>query len=264
MLKAFAQDAIQIWFAFFQVDIEISFTRSHSDFYLMNSETYEASIVIEDFVLKVPCAVMAPDLWDRFLSERKTKNIIYHVSRKQLIRVQIPSGVTNFSTSSLFPNNVPPQSCIMALVKTSAYSGSKQENPYYALRKFSNTCFLSSIEILLNESHMGTFHEIATADDALHDYYRLFENLGFTSSPFSNDITYAMFLRGFYFKAVNLTTSSNSSEPYLVESVRQGQYRLQAQFSAATPFEITLMVLCDYSNTITVNKENRISCSYLT
>jgi hypothetical protein len=246
------------------MSIQFSFEKASPAYYLLNYETYGCHIEIDEMEVKIPCSVMHDAVYERLLSQKKNIFVKYNLTTRFVQTLPISQNVTSFNSSEIFPNKNAPVRVAIGFLKASAHQGSKEENPFNFMFKFGTTSYVKSCKLMLNETEIGSFNEENTQHDCMMDFYRLYDSLGMTDSPFSSSISYDLFKSGAYLKMYDLSTGGKCNMPYVIPQVRNGMFRLKVQFSDKLPFEIMAVLICEYASTMQFTPDNKVSLSYLT
>ena len=68
---------------------------------------------------------------------------------------------------------------------------------------------------------------------------------------------------GYFFGVYDLSTSGKCGTNYVIPSIRVGHLRSKIQFNEALPFDMTLLVYCEFPSTLFIGKTGKIGGSYV-
>ncbi len=261
--------------------VELTFSSNEFVLQVPDTDSAKYKLTIKNAVLFCPVGQIAPEMFKRIERGLKDKNARMYLNRTEVTNKTIPSNISLF-TDHLFPGATLPSKMILTLLPTKNYTGSFHTNPFYFARTFSavtgviqraaervgvsqggDTSFVEKVQITLNGEHVdGLDVGMATETEDLTNFMRLHYYMGFMTSRTGDTFTYEEFKTGFFFLYYDLSTSAEALDDYVIPSVRQGNLRMQMNFSKVLPHELTLLIYAEYPTVIEVNERRQISMSY--
>lgn len=108
--------------------------------------------------------------------------------------------------------------CILALVKTDAFTGKKSEQSYKFPIDFDGVS-IKKICLNISNADVDSFNDV-NSDHFLSEYLRLFEMNNMLNKSGAASITYDQFKKGLFFQVFNISTSLRES-PLLLPVVKE-------------------------------------------
>lgn len=102
--------------------------------------------------------------------------------------------------------------CILALVKTDAFTGSKKEDAYYFPSEFDEVG-IKNISLNLANADVDSFND--QNDDFKSHYLRLFNFTNMLNEPGAASITFEQFKKGLFLQIYDLSTNLSQSSVLL-------------------------------------------------
>jgi hypothetical protein len=125
------------------------------------------------------------------------------------------------------------------------------------------TAVITDVNLTLGGHRVDSFMQLNSIHDSVVDYMRLFFFNQMSGTPFSNSISYDMFLQSYYICSFDFTTGQNSNYQFLTPSTRFGHLRVEVSFSDHIPEELMMICLEEYPAQLTINHAREIGFSYL-
>ena len=106
-----------------------------------------------------------------------------------------------------------------------------------------------------------------SCDDAIHsfkdEYFRLLNLTNQDTGKNCCSITFKDFVENNCFLLYDFTASMNLTEPPLQPLSQKGNLRLQLNFDRATTCPLTLIVICEYSSSLTIEDSGKVTVATL-
>lgn len=125
------------------------------------------------------------------------------------------------------------------------------------LNTTSTTFWITKVQLDLNSTPVDQFESVQTEDQAIQDYLRLYNTNKQANSLFTCGISYEEFLRGFFISGFDLSTASDSSNPYGVPTVKSGHLRLKINFNRSAPTELTCLAFAEFPEILEIGNAGK-------
>ena len=160
-----------------------------------------------------------------------------------------------------YPNRV-----LVLLQETDRYLGKFSVNSLKFSRAFNagvDPFILQSASMKLNTKEIDAL----SCDDAVHsfkdEYFRLLNLTNQDTGKNCCSITFKDFVENNCFLLYDFTASMNLTEPPLQPLSQKGNLRLQLNFDKATTCPLTLIVICEYSSSLTIEDSGKVTVATL-
>lgn len=233
------------------VSFQIKITKNNSNFYLMGNNSGKFAFVFDEVFLRIKRQVISPSVMAALTKVSEQTPFKYPLKRTILKPFVIPFASNKFSLTIC--KGIMPRRALFFFIKTTAFDGSINENPFY----FENFG-VNSLNLKINSKSLPNTNGIIL--DYPHDNYlegykslvKLIPDL---------DISYSEFKNGYAIYAFDLNPDVASSEHYSL--LRDGVMELDVKLSEKQNNSITLMAFLEYDNVIEINKYRQLSFDYL-
>jgi hypothetical protein len=108
------------------------------------------------------------------------------------------------------------------------------------------TFWITKVQLDLNSTPVDQFESVQTEDQAIQDYLRLYNTNKQANSLFTCGLSYEEYLKGYFIAGFDLSTASDSSNPYGVPTVKSGHLRLKINFNKSAPTELTCLAFAEF------------------
>ena len=245
------------------VELRLKFYRNKPDFVLMSGdENANYKIIIEQAILKICKVEVNPSVTLAHAQALKNKRAIYPIKKIDMKTVSIASGSRHIDIDDAFLGNIP-EKIILCLINSESYNGSYVKNPF----DFANYD-INHIGLFVNgESQPArplrlTFNDKAKVGanyiDAFENIYLSTDKLGQDSG---SDISRSDFPGGYALFLFNLNRISNQSGFWNL--IKNGNLRIEIQFSKALSETVNLLIYGEFSNCIEIDETKNIYLSSL-
>ncbi len=275
---------------------------SSDDFLIQvpSTGTSKYELKITDAVLLCPVGQLSLEMFRKIEHKLESKNIKMYLKRTEVTNKNIPANSQLF-VDQLFAGAPLPAKMVITVLPTASYVGTQHTNPFFFGRAFARTkpgpgvqvprtsdssrrgsllsfastsgpdglqdcadeSFIEKVQVTLNGEDLdGLEAGSATCTEDIANFVRLHYFMGFMESRTGNAVTYEEFMNGFFFLYYDLSTNGQASDEYEIPAVRQGNLRIQMNFSATHPQELTLLIFAEYPTLLQVDKYKQLSMSY--
>ena len=235
------------------VSLQIKLTKSNPKFYMLGEdETSDFHFNFTDVFLRIKRNVVSPSVREALALMSESTSFKYPINRVVLKPFVIPHASTKFTITKIF-EGILPKRVIICFIKTSAFDGAFNENPY----EFKNMGLLT-IALKVNSK------SLPITDGLTLDYTNNLFLDGYRSLSKLNkdlELTLNEYKHMFCFYAFDLNPDSGSCNHYSL--LKDGQIDLEVTLSAALATSHTAIALLEYMNVIDISKTRQSSFDYL-
>lgn len=234
-------------------EIKVKFYRNDTSFSLFSkSETNQYSLSMDMATLMVRHCNIAPHVVENHIKAIQTRNLKYPIRKVVMKFFTRSSGRNDLSEPNLV-NGILPDRIIVGLVRSDAFSGSINSNPFnfqnfnaqsIVLRKNGNTIPYEEIELdyakdLYNQGYFSLLHATGKVN----------QDQGFDISPEQYKNGYALY--GF-----DLTP--DNSHCNALNLISEGKLSLEIKLQNASTESITTVVFLQYQSMIEIDKDGNV------
>ena len=140
-----------------------------------------------------------------------------------------------------------PNRIFFVLIESDIYEPSQKNNPY--IFGLSNKNHVTDFQVTISGNELdnlnsGNYKEM--------NYFRFQRFLGMMNAGQTNSISRKKFFKGSTIHIADFSTSLDSSEDYIIPSLKTGYVRLRIKFKAATTQALHLLCMSEYNSTLTI------------
>ncbi|XP_071950809.1 uncharacterized protein F54H12.2-like [Antedon mediterranea] len=236
------------------VDVKIKLHRSKNAFSLMSSDAAAGfKIRLEDASLFVRKVRLNPSIALAHAKALERGPAKYPLRRVEVKTLTIPRGNLSFTRESLYNGNLPKR-LVVGLVTTEAFNGSYEKNPYN-FQHF-NTNFLA---LYIDGEQVPWKPLKPTFEDGgnyMLAYQSLFSGSNTLFQDTGNQISRDDYPKGYSLFAFDLTPDLANAGHFNL--IRQGNIRLEIQFSTALTETINILVYSEFDSIIEIDKSRNV------
>ena len=232
------------------IDIKIKLNRSKDDFTLLGTTACKINLnEISLFVRKVKVSDAVLTAHEAILQKERA---CYITTKTDLKYFVIAGGLTSVNKENII-QGILPKKLIIGFVKTSAFQGSRDRNPF-RLEHFNISDLTVFVDGIPNPTkpYNLNFGE----GRSLRAYYNLLETLDVLENERSIGISREYYNKDYTLFGVDLSTSQIDDSTF--ELIRKGSLRIEINFSVALPESIVCICYLQYDNILEVNSEREI------
>ena len=177
---------------------------------------------------------------------------IYPIAQSKIRTYTINEGLSATTIANVF-NGKLPRMAIIGMVRSDAFNGTIERNPYM-FQPFNINYFA----LVVNGSPMPAtvFQPNFAAGEIAREYAHFLDNLGVANSNEHNDVDIYNFVSGSCFFPFDFTPDyCNNYHSHLSQS---GTANLELRFSAALAQNVTLVVYATYNETLTIDGTGKV------
>ncbi|KAK3107428.1 hypothetical protein FSP39_014345 [Pinctada imbricata] len=224
-----------------QVAVGVRLYRSKGEFCLMTNELGpNFQIFIEDIILKVCKLQINPAVIYGHAEVMKTVPALYPYTRTEVKMMAIPSGQVNFTWDNMF-QGIRPNKLIVGFVDSQAVAGSYEKNPFNFQHFDLNRICLYVDNIPVGGNALRLNFDANSGVTSIPAYTNMFETMGKWNADLGNQLHRNDVSQGYALFCFEIEPQFHGSKDYLT-LLKQGNTRLEAQFSKALPNTTTCVV----------------------
>lgn len=240
-----------------QVAINVRLTISRPEFYLMTKEeTPDYKIEIEDIVLKACKVQINPAVIYGHAEIMKTINAKYPFTKTEVKQIAIASGTVNFSQDQLF-QNVRPNRIVIGFVDANAAAGDYTKNPFNFQHFNLNQIGVYIDNIPVSGNVLRLNFNATSGRTIIPAYNNMFEVTDKWMRDSGNQLDRNDFAGGYALYCFEIEPSFGDDGSYL-HFLKQGNVRLEVQFSQALKDAISCIVYAEYPGYFEINASRDI------
>jgi len=236
------------------VDLHIKLTRNSNAFVLMSQEAnanYKYRISNVKLVTRrVTIADSVMLAHQRVLSTRSAAK--YPISRVQMAVFSLPAGINQFEKDNLFHGAIPSKICV-GFVAADSYAGTMASNPFY-FEDFG----LSSIDFLVDDKPVAPIRCNFQNNGDGDAFFNMLQGCHIFSSAGGNGITRRDFQRGSALFLFNNTPDLCPTKTMY----RRGSTKLSLKFRQSTPKVISMIILSETDQLLSVGADRSVSTDF--
>ena len=235
-----------------QVAVAVKLYRTRPEFCLMtnvNKPNYE--VVIEDIILKACKVQVNPSVIFGQAEIMKSVNAKYPFTRTEVKLLTIPAGNISFTYDNLF-QGLRPNRCCIAFVKSMAASGDFKLNPYNFHHFNINQIALFVDSVPVGGNVMKLNFDSSSGRTVIPAYNSLFEITNKWMRDADNQVDRTDYAGGYALYCFEIEPNFGNDGNYLT-LVKQGNVRLEAQFSKSLAEATTCIVYAEFPGYFEIN-----------
>jgi hypothetical protein len=216
---------------------------------------------MDEAILHVQKLTPTPEYWDgieRMLRDEESP-LVYTLNQPKLNVLSIPAGQTNFVQSNLFQGSLP-RRIIVAMVSTTAYNGSAENNPF-------NFEHFNIREIGLYKNGLPYPRPPTKVNIAEKQYAQAYHDFMSSIQAAYNrhvpNITIEEWAQGFTFFSWDMSPDQLGGEDPHTLAHQLVNIRLAIQFGAATAAPISVLVYYEQDIRIQIDHSRTVSIETL-
>jgi hypothetical protein len=235
------------------VDIKIKLTKQKNSFCLLGDPKVRVKFL--QAILYVRKVLINPDVVVAHQKLMETNNAQYPIRRTEMKNFPIVKGLSKIIINNL-TNGTVPYRVIFGLVSSQAFEGDFSLNPFNFKHYDANR-----VVLIVDGKEVDKALELDYKNDKyVRAYHNLFTAIGGDMGDRGLDITKHDFKNGNCLYAFDLSADLCNSEHFNL--VKIGNTRLEIDFSAGVPENVTVVVYLEYENILEINKNRKILFDY--
>ncbi|KAK3109146.1 hypothetical protein FSP39_023936 [Pinctada imbricata] len=234
-----------------QVAIGVRLYRSKDSFCLMTNELGpDFRIEIEDIVLKVCKLQVNPAVIYGHAEIMKTMPALYPYTRTEVKMMAIPAGQVTFTWDNMF-QGVRPNKLVIGFVESEAVAGSYSKNPFNFQHFNLNRIGVYVDNIPVGGEALRLNFSDATGINSIPAFTNMFEVVGKWMEDTGNQLNRQDIHQGYALYCFEIEPDFAPDTNYL-SLLKQGNTRIEAQFSQALPSPTTCIVYATFPALFTI------------
>ena len=231
-------------------ELKFIFERSSQAFYMMQSDTETFFINITKAEMSLRQVLVRDEVvttHNAMVMDLKYGNFNFPVTRTRVTKHTLAGGSQSYSWTQPDTSQIPSR-IIIGLVKETACSGTKTENPFN-FRSYG----VKEVEVKYDDQKF----ELKTDFDSgmvQRAYYQLFTDTGIMACGLDCDITLEEFKNGYSLFAFDLTPDRAPEDPR-INLLKQGKLTISLDFEAPTTHAVSAVICSFFDNNIQLNSD---------
>lgn len=235
-----------------QVAINVRLTKARPEFCLMTAQTSpDYKVVIEDIVLKACKVQINPAVIYGHAEIMKTVNAKYPFTKTEVKQIAVAKGTVNFAQDQLF-QNIRPNRVVVAFVNATGAAGDYTKNPFNFEHFLLNQIGLFVDNVPVSGNVMRLNFNSASGRTIIPAFNNMFEVSEKWLHDSGNQLDRNDFAGGYALYCFEIEPNFGNDGSYL-SLLKQGNVRLEVQFSSALPHATSCIVYAEYPGYFEIN-----------
>lgn len=235
-----------------QVAINVRLTRARPEFYLMtNAASPDFKVLIEDIVLKACKVQINPAVIYGHAEILKSVNAKYPFTKTEVKQIAIAAGTVNFDQDQLF-QNIRPNRVVGGFVNALGAAGDYTKNPFNFQHFNVNQIGLFVDNVPVSGNVMRLNFNATSGRTIIQAFNNMFEVTDKWLHDSGIQISRNEFAGGYAMYCFEIEPNFGDDETYL-HLLKQGNVRLEVQFSSALTDAISCIVYAEYPGYFEIN-----------
>lgn len=231
--------------------LKFIFERSSSSFYMLQDAAGTHFINITKAEMRVRQVLVRDEVvqaHNEAVMDPKIGPFNYPITRTRVTKHTLDGGSLEYSWTQPDTTQIPTR-IVVGLVKETAASGIKNENPFH-FRNYG----VGEVEVKFNDQKFEIETDF-TSGNVQRAYYQLFKDTGIMANGLDCDISLEEFKNGYTLFAFDLTPDRAPEDHHRINFLRQGRLTISLKFKTATPHSIATIVCSFFNNNIKLNAD---------
>lgn len=235
-----------------QVAINVRLTRARPEFYLMtNAASPDFKVLIEDIVLKACKVQINPAVIYGHAEILKSVNAKYPFTKTEVKQIAIAAGTVNFDQDQLF-QNIRPNRVVVGFVNALGAAGDYTKNPFNFQHFNVNQIGLFVDNVPVSGNVMRLNFNATSGRTIIQAFNNMFEVTDKWLHDSGIQISRSEFAGGYAMYCFEIEPNFGDDGTYL-HLLKQGNVRLEVQFSSALTDAISCTVYAEYPGYFEIN-----------
>ena len=235
-----------------QVAINVRLTRARPEFYLMtNAASPDFKVLIEDIVLKACKVQINPAVIYGHAEILKSVNAKYPFTKTEVKQIAIAAGTVNFDQDQLF-QNIRPNRVVVGFVNALGAAGDYTKNPFNFQHFNVNQIGLFVDNVPVSGNVMRLNFNATSGRTIIQAFNNMFEVTDKWLHDSGIQISRNEFAGGYAMYCFEIEPNFGDDGTYL-HLLKQGNVRLEVQFSSALTDAISCIVYAEYPGYFEIN-----------
>ncbi|XP_071177997.1 uncharacterized protein F54H12.2-like [Mytilus edulis] len=235
-----------------QVAINVRLTRTRPEFCLMTNEVApDFKVIIEDIVLKACKIQINPAVIYGHAEILKSVNAKYPFIKTEVKQITVAAGTVNFAQDQLF-QNIRPNRVVVGFVNALAAAGDYTKNPFNFQHFNLNQIGVFVDNIPVSGNLMRLNFDTSSGRTIVPAFNSMFEVTDKWACDSGNQLNRNDFAGGYALYCFEIEPNFGDDGSYL-HLLKQGNVRLEVQFSSALRDAISCIVYAEYPGYFEIN-----------
>lgn len=235
-----------------QVAINVRLTKARPEFCLMTKETTpNYQVLIEDIVLKACKVQINPAVIYGHAEILKTVPAKYPYTKTEVKQIAVAAGTVNFAQDQLF-QNIRPNRVVVGFVNALAAAGDYTKNPFNFQHFNLNQIGLFVDNVPVTGNIMRLNFDASSGRTIIPAFNNMFEITDKWLRDSGNQLSRTDFAGGYALYCFEIEPHFGDDGTYL-QLLKQGNVRLEVQFSSALRDAISCIVYAEYPGYFEIN-----------
>jgi len=235
-----------------QVAINVRLTRARPEFYLLtNAASPDFKVLIEDIVLKACKVQINPAVIYGHAEILKSVNAKYPFTKTEVKQIAIAAGTVNFDQDQLF-QNIRPNRVVVGFVNALGAAGDYTKNPFNFQHFNVNQIGLFVDNVPVSGNVMRLNFNTTSGRTIIQAFNNMFEVTDKWLHDSGIQISRSEFAGGYAMYCFEIEPNFGDDGTYL-HLLKQGNVRLEVQFSSALTDAISCIVYAEYPGYFEIN-----------
>lgn len=235
-----------------QVAMNVRLTRARPEFYLMtNAASPDFKVLIEDIVLKACKVQINPAVIYGHAEILKSVNAKYPFTKTEVKQIAIAAGTVNFDQDQLF-QNIRPNRVVVGFVNALGAAGDYTKNPFNFQHFNVNQIGLFVDNVPVSGNVMRLNFNATSGRTIIQAFNNMFEVTDKWLHDSGIQISRSEFAGGYAMYCFEIEPNFGDDGTYL-HLLKQGNVRLEVQFSSALTDAIRCIVYAEYPGYFEIN-----------
>jgi hypothetical protein len=233
-----------------EVDVGFRLTRADSKFVCLADKTLKPQIKITDVSLYVRKCVINPSVLLAHSKMLQSHTAKYPIRRVELYNYSLPKGTVRSTLEHIFPGKLPSR-IILGFVKSSAFNGTVEENPYNFEHNNVNMISVSIDGVVLGGKPLAPDF---TSDKAMQSFTQFYMHGGIPLTDDGFSISRQDYLAGgMVLFAFDTTPLMTASEDFWTMP-NEGSCRIELGFSTGLTDVTTAVIYAEFRDVLQCNR----------
>lgn len=228
-----------------QVSIGVRLYRSKGELCLITNETdADFQVIVDDILLRVCKLQINPALIYGHAEILQKNPALYPYTRTEIKMMAIPTGQVTFTWDNMF-QGMKPNQVVVAFVDSAAVAGTYSTNPFNFTHYGLNPIGLYVDNIPVGGNPLRLNYDDSSGQTILPAFDSMFEVMGKWMQDSGNQLNRDDIAQGYALYCFDIEPQITSQENYTT-LLKQGNTRIEAQFSKALPNTVTCIVYATF------------------
>ena len=200
--------------------------------------------------------------------------VLYPMKRMSMKKFTLSKGQQTFTFNDVAMSAKKPDRLLLAFTPESWWEGGLAKYPLQSTSLFSDDggdegdpqtmCRMTSISLTINSLMIDPIKTKNHQQLVMSGYDHLIKNLGLESCyDRALSFNYMQYARQNFYILFDLTQPARAHDPSVRYATREGQLRLEMEFSRTLPVTVNAFVLAEYNASVQIDKNRNVVYNFL-